>query len=159
MSHPPSSHASSPTESGYAPENAQIADAALVSMAELEQELNRLQRTIRLTIQSHLAPWVGRSMGCLQQNRILAKKLHALLDSHGLRVMCSECGRPAILRVSPRRGVAEGVFVFDHTIDGRRTFHGGKSTLPPLHLVAKLPRATRRDQDDPNTAAAERAAG
>ena len=115
-------------------------------MAELQQELNRLQRTIRLAIQAKLALLAGRSMGSLQQNRQLVKSLHELLEGHGLRVMCSECGHPAILRVSTRRGSADGVFVFDHTIEGRRTFHGGRSTMPQLHLVAKPIRQVRREQ-------------
>tara|TARA_R110002049_G_scaffold4601_3_gene31778 strand:- start:39393 stop:39839 length:447 start_codon:yes stop_codon:yes gene_type:complete len=119
-------------------------EVAAATLEQLQQELNRLQRTIRLAIQAKLAQLAGRSMGSLQQNRELAKSLHELLDGHGLRVMCSECGCPAILRVSPRRGSADGVFVFDHTIDGRRTFHGGRSTMPELHLIAKPLRQTRR---------------
>ena len=114
------------------------------TMAELHQELNRLQRTIRLAIQAKLEQFAGRSLGSVRLNREWAKSIHELLDSHGLRVMCSECGRPAILRVSPRPGSAGGVFVFDHTIEGRRTFHGGRSTMPQLHLVAKPARQKRR---------------
>ena len=122
-----------------------VSGVALDAMTELQRELNRLQRTIRLTIQAKLAKLAGRSMGSLEQNRQLAKSLHELLESHGLRVMCSECGNPAILRVSIRRGAADGVFVFDHTIDGRRTFHGGRTTLPVLHLMAKPVRQVRRE--------------
>jgi hypothetical protein len=110
------------------------------AMSELNLELNRLQRAIRLAIQAQLSKLVGRSMGDLQQNRNLAESIHGLLESHGLRVRCSECGHPAILRVSPRKGALHGVFVFDHTIDGRRTFHGGRSAVPQIHLVAKPPR-------------------
>ena len=116
------------------------ASEASQSLGQLEEELNRLQRTIRLAIQSQLAKWAGRSMGTLEQNRNLADSIHRMLDGHGLRVRCNECGHPAILRVSPRRGMPAGVFVFDHTIDGQRTFHGGRGTLPPLRLVAKPPR-------------------
>ena len=110
------------------------------AMTELDQELNRLQRAIRLAIQAQLAKLTGRSMGNLEQNQTLAESIHQLLDSHGLRVQCSECGHPAILRVSPRGGSASGVFVFDHTIDGRRTFHGGRGEVPQIRLVAKPPR-------------------
>lgn len=113
---------------------------AKAAMAKLDQELNRLQRAIRLAIQAQLSTMVGRSMGDLQLNRDLADSIHRLLESHGLRIQCSECGHPAILRVSPRKGSANGVFVFDHTIDGRRTFHGGRSAVPPIRLVAKPPR-------------------
>jgi hypothetical protein len=110
------------------------------AMAELDQELNRLQRSIRLAIQAQLAKLTGRSLGNLEQNQSLAESIHQLLDSHGLRMQCSECGHPSILRVSPRGGSANGVFVFDHTIDGRRTFHGGRGAVPQIRLVAKPPR-------------------
>lgn len=119
---------------------------AQAAMAELDQELHRLQRAIRLAIQAQLAKMVGRSFANLEQNQQLAQSIHNLLDGHGLRVQCSECGHPAILRVSPRGGAANGVFVFDHTIDGRRTFHGGRGSVPAIKLVAKPPRkkATKR---------------
>lgn len=113
------------------------ADAA---MAELDRELHRLQRAIRLAIQAQLAKMSGRSLGSLEQNQQLANSIHQLLESHALRIQCSECGHPAILRVSPRGGAASGVFVFDHTIDGRRTFHGGRGTVPIIKLIAKPPR-------------------
>lgn len=122
------------------------ADAQSV-IGELQLEMNRLQRTIRLAIQAQLAPFAGRNFGNLGDNRELANLLHQLLDSHGLRLKCPECGHPAILRVSPRAGAHSGVFVFDHTIDGRRTFHGGKQVVPELQVTAKPPRkdSVRKD--------------
>lgn len=115
-------------------------DQAKLALAELDRELNRLQRTIRVAIQARLARLTGQSMGSWEYNRELVESIHRLLDSHGLRVQCSECGHPAILRVSRRVGAADGVFVFDHSIQGRRTFHGGKGVLPAIRLVAKPPR-------------------
>jgi len=115
-------------------------DPSSLAMGELTQELNRLQRSIRLAIQAHLGKLAGHSLGSLKENRELAKSIHELLESHGLRVQCVECGHPAILRVSPRSGSPAGAFVFDHSIQGRRTFHGGKGVLPELRLVAKPPR-------------------
>ncbi len=112
----------------------------------MEREFNRLQRDIRLAVQEKLAEFTGRSMGNLELNRRLASAIHRLLDGHGLRVRCNECGHPAILRVSPRAGSAEGVFVFDHTIDGRRTFHGGRGSMPAIVLVAKPPRKKQHSQ-------------
>ncbi len=118
---------SSPTSAGE----------AQAALAELTLELNRLQRSIRLAIQAQLGKLVGKSMGSLQHNRQLADSIHQLLDGHGLRLQCSECGNPAILRVSPRSGIANGAFVFDHSIDGRRTFHGGRPVMPEIRLVSK----------------------
>jgi hypothetical protein len=120
------------------------AKQAQQTLGQLQEEINRLQRSIRLAIQGQLGKLADRSLGSLEQNQQLASSIHALLDSHGLRVRCNECGHPAILRVSPRAGVAHGVFVFDHTIDGRRTFHGGRSAMPEVRLVVKPPRRSSK---------------
>ncbi len=112
-------------------------EAAGAALDELHLELNRLQRTIRQAIQSHLGRLAGRSLGSLELNQQMVQTVHDLLEGHGLRVQCSECGHPAILRVSPRAGIEHGVFVFDHTIQRRRTFHGGRSVMPELRLVTK----------------------
>jgi hypothetical protein len=113
------------------------AGAAGAVLADLEQQLNRLQRSIRNAIQTELASLTGKSLESLEHNQQLVGSIHQLLDGHGLRVQCSECGHPAILRVSPRAGIANGAFVFDHSIDGRRTFHGGRAVMPAMRLVAK----------------------
>ena len=104
---------------------------------DLQREINRLQRSIRQAIQAQLSRFADRNFGSLQQNQQMVQTIHALLDSHGLRVQCSECGHPAILRVSARPGIEHGAFVFDHTIDRRRTFHGGRAVMPQIRLVSK----------------------
>lgn len=123
------------------------------TLGQLQQELNRLQRSIRLAIQSQLNKLSGQSMATLEENKELVKSIHQMLESHGLRVQCTECGHPAILRVSPRDGVKNGVFVFDHTINGKRTFHGGSSTLPELRLVAKPARKAPKPKPKPSNRA------
>ena len=135
---------------------------AETSLAAMQREFNRLQREIRLAIQNRLGNFTGRSLGDLDANRKLAAAIHQLLDSHGFRVRCNECGHPAILRVSPRRGSPNGVFVFDHTIQGRRTFHGGRGTIPKIVLIGKparkLPDRKRAKRSSP-TKSTNRAAG
>ena len=121
-------------------------------LARLQREMNRLQREIRLTIQAQLSQMAGKSLGSLEANRELAQSIHQMLDAHGLRVRCPQCGTAAILRVSPRPGSPTGVFVFDHTIDGKRTFHGGRAVMPEIQLVAKPSRK-------PRTKSEKRAAG
>ncbi len=111
-----------------------------VMLTELDQELNRLQRQIRIAIQIKLAELSGKSFGSLEANKSFVTRIHEMLDGHGLRVKCPECGTPAILRVSPRKGAAAGSFVFDHKVNGKRTFHGGAGVMPKVSLVAKLPR-------------------
>lgn len=131
-----SPHASEATSS-ETPRN--LGDSKL-QLDSLKQQLNRLQRTVRLAIEQSLADWSGKGFGSLLANREITATIHELLEGHGLRVSCPECGHPAILRCSVRPGIADGVFVFDHVIHGRRTFHGGGTTLPVLRLVAKPPR-------------------
>lgn len=115
----------------------QVGGDAGAMLADLEQQLHRLQRSIRNAIQTELASLSGKSLGSLEHNQQLVGSIHQLLDGHGFRMQCSECGHPAILRVSPRAGIANGAFVFDHSIDGRRTFHGGRAVMPAIRLVAK----------------------
>ncbi|GAA5508331.1 hypothetical protein [Novipirellula caenicola] len=114
--------------------SSEVAGAAI---EDLQREINRLQRSIRQTIQSQLSRFADQNFGSLQQNQQMVQAIHSLLDSHGLRVQCSECGHPAILRVSARPGIEHGAFVFDHTIDRRRTFHGGRAVMPQIRLVSK----------------------
>ncbi|MEM9366340.1 MAG: hypothetical protein AAGD07_10100 [Planctomycetota bacterium] len=112
------------------------ADAAAL-LRRMQQDLNQIQRRVRLQIQSQLQAFVGQSLGSLERNQALASAIHAMLDSHGLRVRCTQCGHPAILRVSSRKSMPSGAFVFDHTLDGKRTFHGGTAVVPELKLNAK----------------------
>jgi len=121
------------------------ADAA-AKIESLKQQINRLQRAVRLAIESELADWTGRTYGSLAANQDVVRMIHEMIDGHGLRLKCPECGHPAILRCSSRPGIADGVFVFDHQVDGRRTFHGGGVVLPSLRLVAKPPRRRKADQ-------------
>ncbi len=113
-------------------------------LGKLQQQINRLQRTVRLAIEADLASLGGHSYGTLTGNQEVVVMIQELLEAHGLRVQCPECGHPAILRCSPRPGIASGAFVLDHTIEGRRTFHGGYATLPVVRLVAKPPRRSAK---------------
>ena len=108
---------------------------AKTAMAELDQELNRLQRAIRLAIQAQLSKMAGRSMGDLEQNRHLAESIHGLLESHGLRVRCSECGHPAILNPNSGRTSSKktGIGSVDdprHQVSGAQAREGEKEQSP-----------------------------
>jgi hypothetical protein len=112
-------------------------NAASEQLTQLQQQLNRLQRTVRLTIESEIATLQGLTFGSLASNQAVVALIQEMLEAHGLRIRCPDCGHPAILRCSGRPGVATGVFVLDHTIEGHRTFHGGGATMPELRLIAK----------------------
>lgn len=113
----------------------------------LRQQINRLQRAVRLAIEGELAAWSGQTYGSLAANQEVVRMIQEIVDAHGLRLRCPECGHPAILRCSSRPAIPDGVFVFDHQIDGRRTFHGGGVVLPVIRLVAK-PARRRKAQED-----------
>jgi hypothetical protein len=113
----------------------------------LRQQINRLQRAVRLAIESELAAWSGHAYGSLAANQEVVRMIQEIVDAHGLRLRCPECGHPAILRCSSRPAIPDGVFVFDHQIDGRRTFHGGGVVLPVIRLVAKPPRRRKAEKD------------
>jgi hypothetical protein len=129
-----------------------IPDGGQVNLAHqrletLRQQINRLQRAVRLAIESELAAWSGHAYGSLAANQEVVRMIQEIVDAHGLRLRCPECGHPAILRCSSRPAIPDGVFVFDHQIDGRRTFHGGGVVLPVIRLVAKPPRRRKAEKD------------
>ena len=112
-------------------------DDAEAQLEELSLQLNNIQRSMRQAIERQLRALAGTTFGSLDANQQFARSVQELLESHGLRVRCIECGHPAILRCSRSAGSPAGVFVFDHYIGRKRTFHGGGSTLPPVRVIAK----------------------
>lgn len=116
--------------------------AANVSRAEAElgklsSDILMLHQQIQKTIEARLAQFQGWTFGSLGENQEFAKMVHQILESHGLRVVCPECGNPAILRCLRAGNAKNGVFVFDHYLDSGRTFHGGPTTVPLLKVIAK----------------------
>ncbi|QDS87387.1 hypothetical protein EC9_15650 [Rosistilla ulvae] len=109
-------------------------------LAQLADQLTGLQRSMRHAIDQTLGQLRGASFGSLTANQRFTRVIQDLLETHGLRVVCPECGAAAILRCSKNPRARDGVFVFDHSLAGRRTFHGGYTTLPVLQVVSKPPR-------------------
>jgi hypothetical protein len=112
-------------------------------LGQLVIDLQGMQQQILKTIESRLAQFHAWSFRSLAENQEFAKVVHQLLDSHGLRVQCPECGHPAILRCLRAGNSKNGVFVFDHYLDSGRTFHGGPTTVPLLKVIAKPARRTQ----------------
>jgi hypothetical protein len=110
------------------------ADAGL---EQLGQQVAGIQRSLRIAIERHLQQLSGATFGSLEDNQQYVRGIQKMLDSHGLRVRCPECGHPAILRCSRNASVPGGVFVFDHYLTEGRTFHGGGRCLPMIRLVTK----------------------
>ncbi|MFN3191347.1 MAG: hypothetical protein ACE361_12555 [Aureliella sp.] len=110
---------------------------AIEQVNELSSEVKTLQQQIVASIEKRLQHFRGWSFSTLRENQAFAKLIHRVLDSHGLRVECPECGNPAILRCLRAGNAKNGAFVFDHYLDSGRTFHGGGTTVPLLKVVPK----------------------
>jgi hypothetical protein len=115
-------------------------------LGKLTSDLQVLQQQALRTIEARLAQFQGWAFASLTENQEFAKMVHQLLDSHGLRVVCPECGNPAILRCLGAGNAKNGVFVFDHYLDSGRTFHGGPTTVPLLKIVGKPARRSQSAQ-------------
>ncbi len=112
-------------------------DKAVEQVERLTAEVHALQQQISQRIELRLQQFHGWAFASLAENQAFAKLVHQMLDSHGLRVVCPECGHPAILRCLRVGNAKHGAFVFDHYLDSGRTFHGGPSTVPLIKVVGK----------------------
>lgn len=110
---------------------------ATTQLESLATEVNSMQQQIVQSIEARLQRFHRWSFGSLAENQSFAKMVHQLLDSHGLRVACPECGNAAILRCLRSGNAKNGAFVFDHYLDTGRTFHGGPTTVPLIRVVNK----------------------
>lgn len=106
-------------------------------LERLGQQINGIQRSIRLAIEQFLHQHRGATFGSFEANQRFVRSVQKLLESYGLRVRCAECGHPAILRCARNTSAPSGLFVFDHYLPGGRTFHGGGRVLPVLRVTAK----------------------
>lgn len=115
---------------------------AVDQLHALGEEIGGFQQQIRRTIEARIQQFHGWTFGSLEENQRFAKMVHQLLDNHGLRVECPECGHASILRCLRAGNAKHGVFVFDHYLDSGRTFHGGPTTVPLLRVANKPLRRT-----------------
>lgn len=104
---------------------------------QLASDIMSMQEQIKRNIEARLHQFQGWSFNSLAENQAFAKMVHQILDGHGLRVECPECGNPAILRCLRAGNAKHGAFVYDHYLDTGRTFHGGPTTVPPIKVVKK----------------------
>lgn len=112
-------------------------EQALGQLKQLTSDVEAVQQQIRRTLEQRLQQFSGWSFTSLGENQEFAKLVHQLLEGHGLRVECLECGNPAILRCLRAGNAKHGAFVFDHYLDSGRTFHGGATTVPLIRVVPK----------------------
>lgn len=109
----------------------------------LEKEIESYQLSIQRSIEARLRQFQGWTFGSLVENQSFARMVHKILEEHGLRVRCPECGHPSILRCLNSGNSKHGVFAFDHYLDDGRTFHGGPTTFPAITVVPKPARRVK----------------
>ena len=129
-------NARSHSKAAHSSTNSAAALAELASILEMDRT-----ETIR-KIERQLEMLAGTRLDTLEDNQMIAKYLQRLLDSHGFRVRCPECGEPAVMRCLASGNTLSGSFVFDHVLSQGRTFHGGRSAIPKLEVVSKPIRKT-----------------
>ncbi len=112
-------------------------EKAVAQIEQLGGDIESLHLQIRQRIEARLQYFHGWAFASLAENQAFAKMVHQLLESHGLRVVCPECGHPAILRCLRVGNAKHGAFVFDHYLDTGRTFHGGPTTVPLIRVIGK----------------------
>ncbi|MEO8270234.1 MAG: hypothetical protein ABI557_10975 [Aureliella sp.] len=110
---------------------------AVNQLDNLTSEVSSLQLQIRQRIEQRLQMFQSWAFSSLADKQAFAKHVQQLLDSHGLRVECTECGHAAILRGLRIGNAKHGAFVFDHYLDSGRTFHGGSTSVPLIRVVPK----------------------
>ncbi len=110
---------------------------AIDQLDNLTGEVRVLQQQIRQRIEQQLQGFHGWAFNSLSDKQAFAKHVQQMLESHGLRVECPECGHAAILRGLRIGNAKHGAFVFDHYLDSGRTFHGGSTSVPLIRVVPK----------------------
>jgi len=99
---------------------------------------------IRNELVDYLADLEGHSFRSFEEKLTFADGLRNLLDQlGGLRVKCTTCGSPAILKAR-LAGSKSGKFQFSHTVPGGTTNHGGTVTVPTLELIKPQPDPRRK---------------
>jgi hypothetical protein len=104
---------------------------------KLRRQLERQRQSMARLIDRWLVELTARSFETLVEKQKMVTELHEILDSHGFRLACPNCGEPAILRCLVSGNSPSGSFVFDHYLAEGRTFHGGRTELPRLHVLPK----------------------
>ncbi len=110
---------------------------AIDQLDSLSGEVRLLQQQIRQRVERSLQSFHGWTFKSLADKQAFGKQVQQLLESHGLRVECPECGHAAILRGLRVGNAKQGAFVFDHYLDSGRTFHGGSTSVPLIRVVPK----------------------
>ena len=121
-------------------------DKAVAQLEILTSDVRALQQQIRQRIEGRLQQFHGWAFSSLADKQAFAKLVQNMLESHGLRVECPECGHAAILRGLRVGNAKHGAFVFDHYLDSGRTFHGGSTAVPLIRVVPKPARRAATSQ-------------
>jgi hypothetical protein len=108
--------------------------SALKSLRELDEQLATIQAPVVERLERVLDALRGKSFDSLEANQTVIGTIQRLLRRLDLRVECPRCHEPAILRCRAVRNAKDGSFKFEHS-RGRRTNHGGSTTIPAFRLL------------------------
>jgi hypothetical protein len=118
------------------------------SIAGLLERLSDLASTPPDVVKSNLELVLerlgGEEFGSLDANRSVAEGIHRLVERLALRVACPRCGVPAYFACTPAGRAKNGVFVFQHPINGKQKIHFTAAALPRNLRAIPAPADQRR---------------
>ncbi len=120
-------------------------DEARLEIDSLHEYIEGHRRAVRHAVEVTLKHFAGFNLGSFEAKTELAKMVMAVLEENHLRVECTVCGAPAIIRCLQSGNSKTGVFLFDHYLDTGRTFHGGLTAFPRVNVVDAPKRRKNRN--------------
>ncbi len=107
------------------------------TIARLGDEIDEAHKPIIARLQKVLDSLEGQALESFEANQRIAAVIQSTVARLGMAIVCPKdgCGKPAKLRCKKPGRSKDGAFVFEHQEDGKQVFHGGKATLPALHIV------------------------
>jgi len=112
------------------------------SLDILDRLNNRIEEALKEPMQdfqSYLLTLEGKSFESFEANHTITTIIQRTASQLRLAFACAKegCGHAAKLRC--KSGKAHGAFIFEHSVGGKQTFHGGRTTFPPLRLIYDAP--------------------
>ena len=116
------------------------------------EKVESFRERVREELQVDLDRWnqSAPTFSSAEEKLVFASLLTQLLNRLGLRLKCqrSDCGQPALLRGGRYGTPTEGLFQFQHVVNGKSTTHFASSELPRLELTLEPEPSSRKIRAD-----------
>ncbi len=122
---------------------------AVRNVRRIEQALEANDQFMAKLLQNELDRLNGEDLQTLERKKEVASKIQDITTRIRHRILCPRegCGVPSLIRAVESPKHPEGVFQFDHELNGRRSSHREGRLVPKLVLqpmVAKKKRGPKK---------------